>query len=319
MGLFPKSAAEYVMQAGIPLGPYSKIFVVDPQSGHGSNSNPGTSFKAPLATVNAAAALCTANHNDCVLVVGGPTGNALTAAITWPAYTHLVGLSAPKAVGQRCRVTGSTALDLAALITFSGAGCMVKNIQFQNGSDAAAIKNAVVVSSDYNHFENCQFSLTHATAASTSGSAALALSGSENSFVGCAIGNDTVLRAGTNVVGELSITGGAGRNTFDNCRFLSWSETAGKYLVTEATAAGGTARWNEYNNCLFQNYSENWLVTLTNAFDLVADAGATTHNTILRGACQLVGITGWGDVLTHIHTPGVNGTATYGIDTAPAA
>jgi hypothetical protein len=319
MGLFPKHAAEYVMQCGIPIGPQSKIYVVDPQSGHGSDSNTGLSFKSPLATLAAAEDLCVANHNDVVLLVGGPTGNALAEALAWDkAYTHLVGMSAPLAMGQRCRVTGSAALDLASLITFSGAGCICKNVQFQNGSDAAAIKAAVIVSGSYCYFENCQFGLTHATAASTSGSYALGVTGSENTFVNCAIGNDTVLRAGTNVMGELSLTGGAGRNVFKDCRFLTWSETAGKFLVTEGSTAGGTARWNEFENCIFQNFWSDNTSNLDNAFDLVATAGASTYNVILRGACQLVNVAGWADVATWIHTSDVNGAATYGIDVAPS-
>lgn len=305
--------------AGIPRGPHSRVFIVDPQ--HGSDTNDGLSLNTPLLTLAAAEDLCVANHNDCVAIIGGPTSNALTESLAWDkAYTHLVGLSGPLSMGQRCRVGGSAALDLSTLITFSGAGCIVKNIQFQNGSDEAAVHSAAVVSGSYCYFENCQFGLTHATAASASGSYALGLTGSENTFVNCCIGNDTVLRAGTNVMGELSITGGAGRNSFQHCRFLTWSETAGKFLVTEGSAAGGTARWNEYEACVFQNYSENWATTLTNAFDLVADAGATTFNVVLRGHDnQLVGVTGWADVVTHIHTPGAAGTATYGVDTAPAA
>lgn len=317
MGLFPKLAAEYAVQAGIPIGPETKIYIVDPQ--HGSDSNPGTSFKLPLLTLAAAEDLCVANHNDTVLLVGGPTGNALAAALAWDkAYTHLIGLSAPLAMGQRCRVTGSAALDLASLITFSASGCICKNVQFQNGSDANAAKNAVIVSGSYCYFENCQFGLTHATAASHASSAPLALSGSECLFVNCAIGNDTVLRAGTNTLGELSITGGAGRNAFKGCRFLTYSETAGKFLVTEASTAGGTARWNEFEDCIFQNFSENNAVNLSNAFDLVTIAGSNTYNIVLRGACQLVNVDGWADVVTYIHAPDVNGAATYGLDVAPS-
>lgn len=312
MGLFPNQNFEYatIAHMGIPRGKNSQIFIVDPQTG--SDSNTGRSFSSPLLTVAAAEDLCAANQNDVVVLVGGPTSNALATALAWDkAYTHLVGLSGPLAMGQRCRVGGSAALDLASLITFSANGCICRNVQFQNGSDAAAIKAAVIVSGSYCYFENCQFGLTHETAASTSGSYALGVTGSENTFVNCCVGNDTILHAGTNVMGALSMSGTAARNSFQRCRFLVYSETAGKFVVTDASAN----RWHEYEDCVFQNFSANWATTLSNAFDL--SAGAPTYNVILRGKCQLVGITGWADVATYVHTPGANGAGTYGIDVAP--
>jgi len=71
MSLFPKSAESYQALTGIPRGPNSDIYIVDPQTG--SDSNPGTTFEAPLATILAAYNKCVANQNDTVLLVGGPT------------------------------------------------------------------------------------------------------------------------------------------------------------------------------------------------------------------------------------------------------
>ena len=143
MSLYPKKALYYQALVGIPRGPYSNVFVVDPLAG--SDNNTGATFESPLATIAAAYALCTTNQNDVVLLVGGPTGNALTAVLDWSkGYTHLVGLSADlPGVGQRARVTGSAAADLTYLIDFQGAGCIVKNVQFFNGADADADSGAV--------------------------------------------------------------------------------------------------------------------------------------------------------------------------------
>lgn len=41
MGLFPRQLTEYVSLLGIPVGPYSNIYIVDPINGN--DSNPGTS------------------------------------------------------------------------------------------------------------------------------------------------------------------------------------------------------------------------------------------------------------------------------------
>ncbi len=46
MGLFPKNLNEYLALQGIPRGPYSQVYIVDPANG--SDSNPGTSFTQPL-------------------------------------------------------------------------------------------------------------------------------------------------------------------------------------------------------------------------------------------------------------------------------
>ena len=320
MSLFPKNAAEYLVQQGIPVGPQSKVFVVDAQTGHGSDSNPGTSFKAPLATLAKAISLCTANHYDAILLVGGPTANAVsTTAVTLPAYTSLVGMGPANSIGQRCRVTGTATAstgDLANLITF-GAGAIVKNIKFSNGSDYAAVTTAATVSGSYCTFENCQFELGHTTALSTSGSNVMALSGSENTYVNCTFGNDTVLWGAANTGANLVMTGGAARNNFIHCRFLSYCETAGKYQVSYADAGSGNERYNEFESCLFTNFSVNYAATLANAFDVPAVAGSSTYAIILRGSDnQLVGIDGWADVPTKVWSPGLKGTSTYGVATA---
>lgn len=309
MSLFPKGASEYLALIGVPRGPNSQIFVVDPQVG--SDSNPGTSFAAPLATVLAAYNKCTANQNDCVVLVGGPTGNALTAALTWSkAYTHLVGLSADlPGIGQRCRVTGSAAADLTSLVTFSGDGCIVRNVQFYNGADANADQGAVVVSGNRCHFQNCFFiGMQHATPAARAGSYSLDVSGSENYFQDCAIGADTIIRAAAN--GELVLSGS--KNTFRRCKFLSYAETAGKGLVKYVNSVAGI---NFFEDCIFYNLWTNWTDNLDNAF-LVSGTGAT-HHVVLNGNCQLVGVDGWGDTVTRFYVAGPQPNAGYGVSTNP--
>ena len=122
MGLYPKSLNELVALMGIPQGPYSKVYAVDAQ--HGNDNNPGTSLKAPLLTLEAAEDLTVDNHNDAVVIVGGPTQNNLAAALVWDkSYTHLIGLTGDlPGVGQRARLTSLTTAAIVALITLSGSG-----------------------------------------------------------------------------------------------------------------------------------------------------------------------------------------------------
>lgn len=309
MPLYPRRAEYYAALTGIPQGPNSQIFVVDPQSG--DDDNDGRSFAKPLLSVEAAYALCTTNQNDCILMVGGPTANALAATITWSkSYTHLVGMSGDlPGVGQRCRITGSTTLDATVLVTVSGDGCIFRNIQFYNGADANADSGAVTVSGDRNYFQNCFFAgMQHATPGARAGSYSLTVSGEENLFKDCTIGADTIIRAAAN--SELIVASGATRNTFDRCRFQSYAETAGKFLVN---IADGADRWTEFRDCLFQNFWTNKADNLDNAFNMDTSA---THYTILRGINQLVGVDGWADTVTHIHQTQFAPGAGAGVNTA---
>jgi hypothetical protein len=221
----------YLVQAGIPRGPKSQWFVVDPVNG--SDSYDGVSFKAPLKGIEQAESRCVANQHDVVFLLGGPTANALAASLVWDkAYTHLIGLSADlPGVGQRARVTGSAALDLTYLIDFQGAGCIVKNVQLFNGADADADCGAAIISGGRSYFENVFFAgMGHATPAARAGSYSLKLTGDECTFKRCSIGLATIVRAAANA--ELWMTGECNREKFIDCEFISWSNTAGKFLVS---------------------------------------------------------------------------------------
>lgn len=287
-----------------------KTFYVNAVSGLGSDTNSGLTPSAALATLAAAYEKTRDGYNDVVVLIGGATANALTASITWSnSYTHLIGLSAPIDIGQRCRVTGSATADLTTLITLSGSGCMFHNVQFYNGADANADSGAVVVSGSRNHFENCFIvGMQHATPGARAGSYSLSVTGSENTFENCAVGTDTVIRAAAN--GELVLTGS--KNTFRDCKFMSYAETAGKGLVKFVNSVAGI---NFFEDCLFYNLWANWADNLDNAF-LVSGTNAT-HFIVLRGNCQLVGVDGWGDTKDHIYVSGPVPNAGYGVSTNP--
>lgn len=309
MGLFPKNLTEYVVLSGIPVGPLSKVFVVDPQ--HGSDSNPGTSLKAPLLTVKAAYDLCTTNHNDTVLVVGGPTGNTPAAALDWAKdYTHLIGISGDlPGTGQRTRIVGSVAAASAYVVDFQGDGCVVKNIQFFQGNSAAADSGAAIVSGDRCHFVNCFFAgMGHATAAARAGSYSLKLTGAENTFERCTVGLATVVRGAANA--ELWLTGECNRNKFSNSEIVAWSVTAGKFLVKlDASAVPYTLT---FRDCIFDNLNSNNGATGTVLTDAMSDAATPFHQIILHN-CTGVGFTGWCSPVTYIFGAGSAPNSGFGI------
>lgn len=311
MRLYPREIKEYLAAAEIPRSLNSKIFMVDPASGNDANA--GDRFTQPFKTLAAAYAACTADRHDTVLFLSRAAGDTLTASLDWAkSYTHLIGLSSPlPGVGQRARVLGGAATDISPVVTFSGNGCIVKNIQFYNGKDHNSDSGCVDVTGYRNAFLNCFFAgMAHATPAARAGSYSLKVSGEENYFERCAVGLDTVVRAQDNA--ELVLAAGAARNVFRGCRFLSYSERATKVLVS---VADGVDRWQEFEDCLFQNFSVNWAATLANAFKISA---AATHQIILRGQNnQLAGVDGWADVVTHVYAMQAAPGAGFGVNTAP--
>jgi len=260
MGLFPKAVSEYLVSLGVPRGPNSQIYLVDPANG--SDSNPGTSFSQPLASIEAAEALCVANQHDVVLYLAGSSGNNLAAALTWDKnYTHLIGWCAPTMAAQRARVFQTSTLTGASpLLNITATGCMFQNFYiFQGVDDATSLIN-VQVTGGRNYFRNVHFAGGgHATMA-INGGASLKLNGAEeNLFEGCTIGVDTIAAA-TGMVGIL-FDGSAQRNVFRKCHVSMLAGHAGAAWL-EVADGTGIDRYTIFDNCLFTNTNkENFEMT----------------------------------------------------------
>jgi len=275
---------KYLVLAGIPRGPKSKFYIVDPTNG--SDNNVGTSFKAPLASLAAAEALCVANQHDVVLYLSGSSGLTLSAALTWSKdYTHLIGLCAPTRMAQRARIFQlSTLTGASPLITISASGCIFKDLYiFQGVDDATSLIN-VKLTGGRNYFENVHFAGGgHATQAVTGGASLLLDGAEENTFVNCTFGVDTV-DAGTGMMGIL-FDSEAHRNLFERCtvRIRAGNAGAGWVQVVDAT---GIDRDNTFVNCLFLN---NSATALTSGFVIPAGMGAPRK--LLLKDCMALGST----------------------------
>lgn len=284
MGLFPTNINEYVVLSGIPRGPKSKVFIVDATDG--SDSNPGTSFASPLATIKAAYDLCTDNQNDVVLVLAGSTSNTLSAALDWAkSYTHLIGLCAPTMTAQRARIFQlSTLTGASPLLTISGSGCIFKNFYiFQGVNDNTSLIN-VSVTGGRNYFENVHFAGGGHVTQAIAGGASLKLDAAEeNTFVNCTIGVDTV-DAATGMTGILFDTE-AHRNIFRNCVVRMRAGNAGMTFVKVADATG-IDRDTIFDNCVFLN---NSATPLTSGFSIPAGMGAPRK--LLLKDCMVLGST----------------------------
>lgn len=288
MSLFPKAITEYLVSLGVPRGPNSQIYLVDPANG--SDSNPGTSFQTSLASIEAAEALCVANQHDVVLYLPGSSGNNLAAALTWDKnYTHLIGWGAPTAMANRARIFQTATLTGASpLLNITASGCMFRNFYiFQGVDDATSLLN-VAVTGGRNYFEDVHFAGGgHATQA-INGGASLKLDGAEeNRFKRCTIGVDTI-EAATGMVGIL-FDGEAHRNVFEDCHVSLYAGHAGAAWV-EVADATGIDRYTHFKRCLFTN-TNNTANELTSGFVIPAGMGAPRR--IFLQDCMGFGAAKW--------------------------
>lgn len=257
--------SEIIYSAGIPqLGPEALVvggnaYFVDATNGLDSNS--GESIDKPVKTLSVAYAKCVDGHNDVVYVLGGSSALSQTAAFTWAkSYTHLVGLAAPTRVSMRARITqASTATTVVNLFTVSGAGCIIKGIQFFQGVASATPKVACVVTGSRDVFINCHFAgVGHATM-DAAGAASLCLDGAvEPRFVGCTIGIDTQGTRTSNST-ELLIKNTSAqteRPVFEKCLFNCFISNANHPMI-KINAADSLLGYVLFEDCTFISESTN--------------------------------------------------------------
>jgi hypothetical protein len=301
MGLFPRNLNEYVASMGIPRGPLSNVYLVDPVNG--DDDNPGTNWLAPLATLEAAKDLCTANQHDVVLFLAGASADEPAASITWDKdYTHLIGVGSELlGVGQRCRVVATAAEAHTPVITFAGDGCIIKNMQFNQEKASGAASGVAIVTGHRNYFENVFFM---APTSVTAESYSLKVGGTENVFKRCTIGQHTNVRtAGTYGLWLYVGNDDCQRNKFVDCEFLSWATGGGTahvlvYLDADIDVEVYTV-W--FENCLFHNIG---VADLAVAID--DDCTETDHHVVFRGRDNLViGCTAVADPPTYTLAPDV--------------
>lgn len=297
-------------QLGIPY--VGKVFYVDPINGN-DTTNSGNRPTDAKATLTSAYALTTTNNHDVIVIVpGGPgTGEAYatveTAAITWSKnLTHLIGSTAPVLLSQRARVATATN-SLSPFVTFSGQGCIVKNIQFYNPAAANYIN--VRVSNNRNYFENVHFAgIANATAGDNATGASLELyGGQENYFKNCTIGLDTITRTAANANLKISLgSDTVARNVFDDCIFPMMADADAPLFIKQGDSVG-MDRWNLFRRCQFINAIGSTSTQQTDAFSVHASPGGV----LILQDCLKVGATGWADNLTNVYILGDSSNSTY--------
>lgn len=273
--------------AGTPIYTGNWFFVDETNGGDG---NAGTA-QAPLATLSAALAKCTANNNDVVAFVGTIH---LTASLTWNKnQTHLIGICSPLKRGKRARISVSGATGFNNLVSVTASGCNFRNFgTFYGWTNSSA---ALICWSDTggrNSYDNVEFlgfgDATVSTGSSNlTGSRAFKFNTStgETIFRSCVFGVDTTVRNATNYT--LEIAGGAPRMNFYDCDFeadLGSSGTAASHVLI---GADGIDRYCNFVKCRFMDTTKSGGSTMAQAFNVNAAAGGF----VFLDQCTIIGIT----------------------------
>lgn len=295
----------------------------------GSSGNDGLSVNSPLDSIVTAYNKCVSGAGDGIILWGFGTSTAmntsyLSSSLTWSkSGITVVGIASPSGTSMRSRVSNlSTVTTLANLITVSGSDNRFFNVAFFNsGSDATAL-GCIRVSGARNAFVNCHIaSPGHATPAQTTGSYALDCYGaSENAFIHCTIGLDTVDQDGSQAAtGQIKFTGSSGgasadctRNVFEDCTILSYWSYANAICgaIHHVGSGDSIARTQQFKRCSFINFKLG-LPTTTPPANLVVGT-APNNGVILLDNCTVLGYAAYDAVTTndrvYVTSPATNAT-----------
>lgn len=259
----------------------------------GNDGNTGLTPKSPLKTLTAAYALCEDGRGDTVYILndGTSTASVRDVALTWAKDNcHIVGLCAPTIVNQRARIapptTDTTDVDAyTPYLTLSASGCVIANVSwFQGNSEDSKASVGIKVTGSRNYFSNVGIITGAATNQGDEVCYNLQMEGSENTFDGCYIGQDTAARSNFASANVAFIdTKECSRNVFRDCIFPMWADGAGPLFVT-VTGLTGIQRWNLFDRCNFFNTGTS---TITQGVNV---PGSTTGRLFFKD-CAFFGCT----------------------------
>jgi len=231
--------------------------------GEGTDRGSGENPRRPLATLTYAYSKCVDGRGDVVHILNdGSTGASVRdVALVWAKDNcHIIGHCAP-GVNKRARIAPPTTSteDVDAYtpyLTLSASGCIVSNVSWTQGqSEDTKPSVGVLVSGSRNHLNGVDvLTGAHANQGDEANNVNLQVTGSENTFLECWIGTDTVARSAANC--SLRFGGGANeeatRNVFRKCIFPMYADAVTPVFV-KAGAAFDVQRFNFMENCVFIN------------------------------------------------------------------
>lgn len=269
-----------------------KVFHVKPYSGDDTKTGrtPGGAWK----TLAKALASATANQNDVVLLyaesnTAANTTDYLSATLDWNKDgVHIIGINAGGNISPRSRVAFASTYNTASnLFTLSADGCYIANVEFFVGVAGTNPTGCVNVTGERNRIENCHIAGIGHDNNDIANAYSLRVAGSENLFIGCTIGLDTVSR-GTADNAEIVLAGGA-RNKFIDCEIVTFASANTHQFLKRAS--GGSDRFTIFRNCIFVNAIQSTGVSMLEALDVTA--GGSLAGLIALKDCMLIGAAEW--------------------------
>lgn len=302
-----KWLASDVLSAG-PFPQIGNVWYVDAVNGSDTANN-GTAYNSAFKTLYAAHNAATTNNYDVIIVAPAGTGSGTgTNESVYGAWTFskslitVIGSSAPVAISPRSRILWNTAgqSTSSALLTISGSGNTFLNLQFGTFVDNNIL---ITVTGNRNYFGSVHFAgIGDDTAGDDTAARSLVLSAaSENRFVDCMIGLDTVTRSVANA--SLELTGSCDRNRFEDCLFPMFADNAGALFI-KATTGNCYQRFVIFDRCIFLNAVDGSSTTITAGIS----NGGTGNGTVFMRDCWMRGATDMCNTYTNVYVtnPTVN-------------
>jgi len=239
---------------GVPVT-YGKYFFVD--ADNGNDGNDGRSMRSAKATVAAAYALTTTNHDD-VIVLSTNASHQLTEMLTVSkSRVHFISLDAyGRKYGQRAKINYADGIATADAFAVknTGVGNTFTGIKFINNNTDAQVVATVGEGGEYSVYRNCEFyNSTNLTSDTVS---EMVLNGDSAQFYNCTFGSlaDAVsgdkIRPAVLLTKETVGTGLVSRDVlFDGCRF--WKNAGGTTTAMVKGGATDVERVMEFHNCGF--------------------------------------------------------------------
>ena len=274
------------------MGKGAKAFFI--HGSLGADGNNGLSPSAPLKTLTTAYGLMEDGRGDVAYIMndGSTTATVRDVALVWAKDNcHIVGLGAPS-INQRARIsTVSASTDVDAYtpyLTLSASGCIISNVSwFQGNSEDGVASVGIKVSGSRNFFDRVSIITASAANQGDGASYQLQVTGSENVFEKCYIGQDTVAAGNNAAYANLRFGSGANdeaaRNVFRDCIFPMFADDTEPCFV-RVVGLGDIQRWNLFDGCSFIN-------TGTSTLDAAVVAPGSVTGKLFFKDCAFYGMT----------------------------
>lgn len=232
-------------------------------------------------TISGAHSKMTTGRNDVAIL--SPDSHSQAAALTWSNnMSHLIGAYGPARQNQRPRIGHSA--NFTPILTVSGYGNTFANLYFMHGRGNAANLVCLSLTGPRNTFIRSHFLPANATELDQAAYRLISIDDSEQNFIECTFGSDTVAWTNGAMI-QLGATGDGGppRTVFEDCIFYMYADNA-QVRFLDASLAGLGRGLAIFLNCHFINVG-------TSLAYAINGAGLSAFQLYFDNRCSFAGVT----------------------------